>query len=797
MKNWYLLLITLFSSSAFSQFVKYPEILGITEKLQPSSPNDNAAQAEDFNFTELVEKRDLFSAHYESQSGNIKSIFSNTPIHYYNDLNQLVPIRTELLKINESIYGALEQPYPTFLKTNGQFGLSLKSKDQIYFGQIVSISEHELLNPQINIDIRGMELLNLSKGIDKQLYFLENSVKYSYVLTEEFENTTNDLTIIEKIDAPEYVFFEMPQIENDKSSDFSISNINIKDRRNGEILGQINVPYCYDANKNSILGSFKIQQKEDGTYLEMKIPASWLNSPERAFPIVIDPLVSGPPSQWNGGNMPSCFIPAFNKDSILVTIPGGITLTNLIVEASFYADPFSGAVMSQGNMYFSTSCGNSTNFTVTGANANLAGTAYLDSVNILSPLACCFPERCSDTSVYVRMHLGRNALGVGCNQTYIRYDQFNTLWPFRVTMYGRTPEAYGSEWNVSQTPICSNTCTFPATGYARYGVAPYTFTHPWSNEVVVDGSSTGCSSGATNHVFTLTNPNCPIYCDSTYTDLSVPPPVITDACGTVIQNIPFKIKPIIPAANTVAIYDSIICNGSPVVINLTSCLPGGTVSYFGNGLSGQGSIVQEVSVIDQPLLVSYNAYTTLNDCVSDTSAINITIVPSPDAQFNIVSNPTIVETPFSFIDNSSSSGSNIINWNWYINDSLVGINNSYNSVINTIGNFPVCLVINDNFGCQDSICQVLEIVPASIENVNIITPNEDGVNDFLSFEYLSFYPDNEIFIFNRWGNELFRQKNYQNNWSGSEYDEGTYFYLLKIYETGDEYSSFFFLDKKN
>jgi gliding motility-associated-like protein len=624
---------------------------------------------------------------------------------------------------------------------------------------------------------------------------LENAIKYSYILTEEYENSANDLIISEKIDAPEYVTFEFS--ENLDQTNFISSDIILIDKRNGASIGRIAVPYCYDASKNSVLGSYKIEQKEDGNYLEMKIPASWLNSPERAFPIVIDPLVSGPPSQWNGGNMPSCFIPTFNKDSILVTIPGGITLTNLIVEASFYADPFSGAVMSQGNMYFSTSCGNSTNYTVTGANANLAGTAYLDSVNILSPLACCFPERCSDTSVYVRMHLGRNALGVGCNQTYIRYDQFNTLWPFRVTMYGRTPEAYGSEWNVSQAPICSNTCTFSATGYARYGVAPYTFTHPWSNEVVVDGSSTGCSSGATNHVFTLTNPNCPIYCDSTYTDLSVPPPVITDACGTVIQNIPFKIKPIIPAANTVAIYDSIICNGSPVEINLSSCLPGGTVSYFGNGLSGQGSIVQEVAAIDQPLQVSYNAYTTLNDCVSDTSAINITIVPSPDAQFNIVSNPTIVETPFSFIDNSSSFGSNIINWNWYINDSLVGINNSYNSVINTIGNFPVCLVINDNFGCQDSICQVLEIVPASIENVNIITPNEDGVNDFLSFEYLSFYPDNEIFIFNRWGNELFRQKNYQNNWSGTEYDEGTYFYLLKIYETGDEYSSFFFLDKKN
>jgi gliding motility-associated-like protein len=795
MKNWYLLLLTIVSTNALSQFVKYPEMLGVSEKLQPSAPIEQSNQTEDFDYTELIEKRDLFSAHYESKNGNIKSVFSNKPIHFYNEQNQLIPIRTELLKINETLYGALEQPFPTYLKTNGQFGLTLPDKDRIYLGEIVSISGHELLTPQSNMDVKGMELLELAHGIDKQLYFLENGVKYSYILTEAYQNTFNDLIISEKIDAPEYVTFQFSK--NLDKTDFKTSDIILIDKRNGAVIGKISVPFCYDANKNSELGSYNIEQKEDGTYLHMRISAAWLNNSERAFPIVIDPLVSGPPSQWNGGNMPSCFMPAFNKDSILVTIPGGITLTNLIVEGSFYADPFSGAVMSQGNMYFSTSCGNSTNYTVTGANANLAGTAYLDSVNILSPLACCFPERCTDTSVYVRMHLGRNALGTGCNQTYIRYDQFNTLWPFRVTMYGRTPEAYGSEWNVPQTPICSNTCSFTATGYARYGVAPYTFTHPWSNEVVVDGSSTGCSSGATNHLFTLTNPNCPIYCDGTFTELSVPPPVITDACGTVIQNIPFKIKPIIPAANTVAVYDSIICNGSPVEINLSSCLPGGIVSYFGNGISGQGSIFQEVAANDQPIQLSYNAFTTLNDCISDTSTMNITIVPTPNAQFNIISNPTIVETPFSLIDNSSSIGSNIINWNWYINDSLVGINNDYNSVINTIGNFPACLVIEDNFGCQDSICQILEIVPASIENINIITPNGDNINDFLSFEYLSFYPDNEIFIFNRWGNELFRQKNYQNNWSGSEYDEGTYFYLLKIYETGDEYSSFFFLDKKN
>jgi gliding motility-associated-like protein len=60
---------------------------------------------------------------------------------------------------------------------------------------------------------------------------------------------------------------------------------------------------------------------------------------------------------------------------------------------------------------------------------------------------------------------------------------------------------------------------------------------------------------------------------------------------------------------------------------------------------------------------------------------------------------------------------------------------------------------------------------------------------------LSFYPDNEVFIFNRWGQLLYSAKNYDNSWDGSEYDEGTYFYVLKIYELEQTLQSFFHLVK--
>jgi len=71
-----------------------------------------------------------------------------------------------------------------------------------------------------------------------------------------------------------------------------------------------------------------------------------------------------------------------------------------------------------------------------------------------------------------------------------------------------------------------------------------------------------------------------------------------------------------------------------------------------------------------------------------------------------------------------------------------------------------------------------------------ISPNGDGVHDVLYIKGLEKYGDNELFIFNRWGNVVYSAKPYKNDWSGqtsangvlsgSEVLEGTYFYLLKL-----------------
>lgn len=79
--------------------------------------------------------------------------------------------------------------------------------------------------------------------------------------------------------------------------------------------------------------------------------------------------------------------------------------------------------------------------------------------------------------------------------------------------------------------------------------------------------------------------------------------------------------------------------------------------------------------------------------------------------------------------------------------------------------------------------------PCKIKPFTYISPNNDGQNDIFYIENIEEYPDNEVFIFNRWGQLLFQIKNYDNNenaWGSKNYPinvpSGTYYYIIKLNE---------------
>jgi gliding motility-associated-like protein len=90
--------------------------------------------------------------------------------------------------------------------------------------------------------------------------------------------------------------------------------------------------------------------------------------------------------------------------------------------------------------------------------------------------------------------------------------------------------------------------------------------------------------------------------------------------------------------------------------------------------------------------------------------------------------------------------------------------------------------------CVDSICDTAQVVilvecPDSLRAYTAISPNGDGRNDVFLLDGLQNYPDHTVCIFNRWGNQILNQKNYQNDWSGTwngvNVPDGTYFYFVR------------------
>ncbi|MCB9225140.1 MAG: gliding motility-associated C-terminal domain-containing protein [Crocinitomicaceae bacterium] len=78
-----------------------------------------------------------------------------------------------------------------------------------------------------------------------------------------------------------------------------------------------------------------------------------------------------------------------------------------------------------------------------------------------------------------------------------------------------------------------------------------------------------------------------------------------------------------------------------------------------------------------------------------------------------------------------------------------------------------------------------------------LTPNGDGLNDYFRIIGLELI-DNEVTVFNRWGQKVLEVVNYQNDWdgkdmNGKELSADTYFYVIKAKE--DTYKGFIVLTR--
>lgn len=81
-------------------------------------------------------------------------------------------------------------------------------------------------------------------------------------------------------------------------------------------------------------------------------------------------------------------------------------------------------------------------------------------------------------------------------------------------------------------------------------------------------------------------------------------------------------------------------------------------------------------------------------------------------------------------------------------------------------------------GCTYTDSIYIDAVDCQNELPNVITPNNDGINDFLFIDDATVFLDNELVIMNRWGNIIYKMERYDNTFGGIDLTDGVYFYTF-------------------
>ncbi|MGK2863841.1 MAG: gliding motility-associated C-terminal domain-containing protein, partial [Chitinophagaceae bacterium] len=148
-----------------------------------------------------------------------------------------------------------------------------------------------------------------------------------------------------------------------------------------------------------------------------------------------------------------------------------------------------------------------------------------------------------------------------------------------------------------------------------------------------------------------------------------------------------------------------------------------------------------------------------------------------------------------FITENTSTGL-IDSWRWnydILYTSPLKTPAQYNFPANNIESaYMIKLVATNNtFGCSDSMSKRLKVFDNCFIAVpTAFTPNGDGLNDFL-------YPNNalkadnlEFKVFNRWGQQVFSTRNWQDKWDGSfkgiQQNPGVFVWFLSYILRGTE-----------
>ncbi|HWY98506.1 MAG TPA: PKD domain-containing protein [Bacteroidia bacterium] len=266
--------------------------------------------------------------------------------------------------------------------------------------------------------------------------------------------------------------------------------------------------------------------------------------------------------------------------------------------------------------------------------------------------------------------------------------------------------------------------------------------------------------------------------------------LVTDGCGSTaaIDSVKAIVNPL-PAVNFKA---DTLQGCSPVCVKFTDQ----TTIASGSLLNWQWAFGDGSTSNTQNGNHCYNnagAYGVMLVVKSDSGCIDsltlsnyIAVYSHPVAAFSASPQPaTIIDPTINFTDQSTDDYG-IKNWLWQFGDPLDGTSTTQNPIYNygDTGTFCQTLKVTNTHGCIDTIEHCIVIEPYfTLYIPNAFTPDANGLNDVFTAKG-AYICDFKMYIFDRWGMQLYYTNNINKGWDGRVNDgkdiaqEDTYVYLI-------------------
>ena len=173
-----------------------------------------------------------------------------------------------------------------------------------------------------------------------------------------------------------------------------------------------------------------------------------------------------------------------------------------------------------------------------------------------------------------------------------------------------------------------------------------------------------------------------------------------------------------------------------------------------------------------------------NECGSgpQSPAFNVQVPSLPNLNFTLEDQSIYAGQ---VVNLTASADQNIITYNWDFGDGTQTQGLYVSHVYSKSGSFTITLTGTNDFQCSGTYGSDVDVdgqLPIIIQNV--ITQNDDQINDGLYIQGIEKFPNNEVTLLNRLGSRVARIEHFSNNWNesygGKKLEPGNYLCVVKI-----------------